>query len=185
MTTTSTTTRFAVLLLALTGVACVRPPVPLQGEFPPVTVADVQLSTEPGAHVRWGGTIADVQSRETETCFEIVSGPLDGEARPIPRSDATYGRFIACNAGFFDPAIFAPEREMTVVGTVRSVDAGTVGERHYRFPVVQADVVHLWPVRPEPTRVVYYSPWVGPWGYPFGFYGSFGYFHHHHHGRRR
>ena len=176
-----------VWLIVLLGVAaCARPPIPLQGEFPPTTVADVQLSTEAGAHVRWGGTIASVESRESETCFEIVSAPLDRVARPIAGTDATWGRFLACNAGFFDPTIYAAGREMTVVGTVRSVDAGTVGDRHYRFPVVQADVVHLWPVRPEPTRVIYYSPWVGVWGYPFGFYGSYGYYryHHHHHHRR-
>jgi len=178
------TTRIALVLLA--GVtACVRPPVPLQGEFPPTTVGDVQLSTETGTHVRWGGVIVDAQSREAETCFEIVSRPLDGEARPVLRGDVTYGRFLACNTGFFDPTIYAPQREVTVVGTVRSVDAGTVGDRHYRFPVVQAEVVHLWPERPEPSRVVYYSPWVGVWGYPIGFYGSYGYYYHHHHGRGR
>jgi outer membrane lipoprotein len=180
------TMRTPVALAVLLGLAaCVRPPVPLQGEFPPTTVGDVQLSTESGAHVRWGGTIAAVESREDETCFEVVSAPLDGEARPVPRSDATYGRFLACNPGFFDPAIHAPEREVTVVGTVRSVDPGTVGERHYRFPVVQADVVHLWPERPEPTRVIYYSPWVGVWGYPYGFYGGYGWYGHHHHRHRR
>jgi outer membrane lipoprotein len=177
----------AALVLLLGVAACVRPPVPLQGAFPPTTVGDVQLSTQTGAHVRWGGTIVDVQSREKETCFEIVSAPLDREARPIARSDTTYGRFIACNPGFFDPTIYAPDREVTVVGTVRSVDSGTVGDRHYRFPVVEADVVHLWPVRPEPARVIYYSPWVGVWGYPFAFYGSYGWGYggyHHFHGHR-
>lgn len=174
-------TRRFVLAMALLGVAaCVRPPIALQGEFPPTTVGAVQLSTETGARVRWGGRIVRVEPRADETCFEIVSAPLDRAARPSSPTDATYGRFLACNPGFFDPAIYAPEREVTVVGTVRSVDAGTVGERHYRFPVVQAEIVHLWPVRPEPTRVIYYSPWVGVWGYPFGFYGYYGYHHHHH-----
>lgn len=174
-------TRTVGLMVLLGVAACARPPVPLQGEFPPTTVADVQLSTEPGVRVRWGGRIARVESRDDETCFEIVSAPLDGEARPLPHSDATYGRFLACNRGFFDPAIYTPEREVTVVGTVRAVEGGTVGGRHYRFPVVQADVVHLWPVRPDPERVIYYySPWIG-WGYPFGFYGFYGYYHGHHH----
>lgn len=180
-----TTRALGVLLLGVA--ACARPPVPLQGQFPPATVSDVQRSTETGARVRWGGTIADVDTRASETCFEIVSTPLDREARPVAGTDVTYGRFLACNPGFFDPAIYAPRREVTVVGTVRAVESGTVGERHYRFPVVQADVVHLWPERPAPTRVIYYSPWVGVWGYPFGFYGAYyGYygFHHHHHGRR-
>ena len=176
-----------VWLLVLGAAACARVPVPLQGEFPPVTVGEVQLSTETGDRVRWGGTIADVQVREDETCFEVVSTPLDRRARPVAEGDATYGRFLACNPGFFDPAIYAAEREITVVGTVRAVEAGTVGERHYRFPVVAAEIVYLWAERPEPTRVIYYSPWVGGWGYPFGFYGSYWYYrphhHHHHHGK--
>jgi len=175
--------RTVIALVVATLVGCVRPPVPLQGEFPPTTVSEVQLSTEAGAHVRWGGKIASVESRAEETCFEIVSAPLDRAARPRIDRDATYGRFLACNPSFFDPAIFAAGRVLTVVGTVRSVDAGTVGDRHYRFPVVQADVVFLWPVEPEPARVIYYSPWVG-WGYPFGFYGGYGYYYHHHHHRR-
>ena len=178
------TRRGVIFVMACGLAACVRPPIPLQGEFPTTSVADVQLSTQSGAHVRWGGEIASVDSRADETCFEIVSAPLDGAARPRPKTDTTFGRFLACNPGFFDPAIYAAGRVVTVVGTVRSVDAGTVGERHYRFPVVQADVVYLWPVEPEPTRVIYYSPWVGVWGYPIGFYGSYGYYHHHHHRRR-
>jgi len=156
---------FAVLLLAAAG--CVRPPLELQGQFPPVTVADAQATDRVGERVRWGGEIVETRPAEAETCLEVVSLPLDRQARP-QRSDVTYGRFLACGPGFYDPALYAAKRRVTVVGILQEVETGKIGDRPYPFPLLRAEVVHLWPPpRPQPY---YYYP------YPyFGYYGYWGF----------
>jgi outer membrane lipoprotein len=162
-------------LLALAGVAlaCARPPAALQGAYPPITVTDAQVQSAIGEAVRWGGRIVRVDPGEAETCFEIVGLPLDARARPVP-SDDSHGRFHACSPGFFDPAIYAADREVTVVGSVRDLERGHVGERSYTFPKVSAEVIYLWPER-RPVPAYSYGPWV--WGgvyyspYYYGYYG--------------
>jgi outer membrane lipoprotein len=159
----------AFLVLAAMLAACMRPPARLAGSFPPTTVADAQAQDLIGGLVRWGGAIVSTQPGAAETCFEVVGHPLDRAARPL-ESDQTLGRFIACAPGFYEPAIYAPERRITVVGVIDTATTGKVGEYSYRFPRVRAETIYLWPERgPEP--VVYYGPWIYP--YPFwGFYFS-------------
>jgi len=179
---------------------CVRPPVPLSGSFAPMTVRDSQIQEAFGSEVRWGGRLARVDLRDDETCLEIVSLPLDRRARPT-RSDVSDGRFLACSPGFYDPAIYTPRREVTVVGTVVDLERGTVGKRGYTFPKVAAAAIYLWP-EPRSRRPVYYGPWIGYWGpyhyYPFYYgpywYGPYGHYRYghgyghygrYHHGRHR
>src|SRR5262245_38927501 len=152
------------LIMAATG--CVHPPSALRGEFPPTTVSDAQWRDASGERLRWGGEIASATPAADETCFEIVSMPLDRQAAPR-RVDQTYGRFVACAPGFYDPAIYAVERKVTVVGTVDGFVDGQVGDRGYRFPRVRAETVYLWPV-PPPAPAVVYDPWpYYGWGGPF------------------
>jgi outer membrane lipoprotein len=145
--------------------ACARPPRPIAGEFPSVQVADVQRGDHTGERVRWGGVIVETRPEQDRTCFELVSLPLDGRARPRLVDD-TYGRFEACAPGFYDPAIYQERREVTVVGAVQDVVTGKVGDYDYRFPRVAAETVYLWPERPDPS-VVYYGayPYWNPWPY--------------------
>ncbi|MCW5890917.1 MAG: Slp family lipoprotein [bacterium] len=160
-----------VVLLAAVLAACARPPRQLAGEFPPLTVAETQATGATGERIRWGGQIVRTTPGEGETCLEIVQKPLDGEARPRP-VDETTGRFVACGGGFYDPAVFAAGREVTVVGTVEGIQTGKVGDSPYQFPRVRADTVYLW----APRRAYYYpyDPWGGPyWGYYGGWYGPY------------
>jgi outer membrane lipoprotein len=72
----------AVLLLALVMLAaCMRPPRPIAGDFPPVQVTDVQGGAHVGERVRWGGIIVETRPEQDQTCFQIVSLPLDARAR--------------------------------------------------------------------------------------------------------
>ena len=66
------------LLLA----ACARPPVPLQGAYPPLTPSGALQPGTTGERVRWGGVIATTTPRNGETCFEVVSKPLDRSRAP-------------------------------------------------------------------------------------------------------
>ena len=61
---------------------------------------------------------------------------------------------------------------MTVVGVLRGVESGQVGERRLALPLVQADKLQLW--QPRPLYVPAPDPWYRP--YPFGFYPP-GYLH--------
>lgn len=164
----------AVVLVAAMG--CMRPPARLAGTFPATTVRDAQTTPHTGERVRWGGAIVSTMPGTQETCFEVVSLPLDRQARPRD-TDETFGRFVACAPGFYDPAVYGPEREVTVVGTLEGTEVRKVGDYDYPFPRVRAETVQLWPE--EPRRDVVYEPYWGPygmwgpywgWGWGWGWY---------------
>lgn len=149
--------------------ACATAPKPLQGTFTPVTPRDAAAGSQAGTSVRWGGRIVETTPRQDSTCFQLISRPLGATGRPLSSApDATDGRFIACRAGFYDPAVFAEGREVTFIGRVDGVETTRIGEYDYRLPKMTADVVYLWPevrevqmMRPSP----FYDPFWGPrWG---------------------
>ena len=135
----------ALAALALAG--CATVPAPLQGQYTRVSPRDAIASEQRGVPVRWGG--------------RIVSTGLDATGRPRWAADDTGGRFIACRAGFYDPAIFQADREVTVTGVIDGYESRRIGEYDYRFPRLAADVVYLWPVR-ERVDVIH-DPFPGPW----------------------
>jgi outer membrane lipoprotein len=153
--------------------ACATAPKPLQGAFTPVNPRDSVASPQVGATVRWGGRIIETKPGQDNTCFQLVSRPLSGTGRPLSSApDATDGRFIACRAGFYDPAVFTEGREVTFVGRIDGYETARIGEYDYRLPRVAADVVYLWPevreveVRPYPLYDPYWGPYWGPrWGW--------------------
>jgi outer membrane lipoprotein len=162
--------RLIVIGFAIVLGGCLHPPKPLSGEFPQTTVADVQGDTHQGERVRWGGMLIVTKPGKTTTCFEVMALPLSRQARPR-RSDVTTGRFIACAPGFYDPAVYSPQREITIVGAIDGAVSGKVGDYQYTYPRVAADVVYVWPERPPSDDGYYYgggpywSPYWGPY-YP-------------------
>jgi len=160
-----------VLVAALAG--CARPPAALRGAYAPLTVADAQRQAGMGEKVRWGGEIVSTTPESGRTCFEVVSKTLDRQARPAFGDDNSAGRFVACASGFYDPAIYSTGRDVTVVGTVETVEAGKVGGADYPFAKLRAETVYLWPKR-ELVRPVAY-PYGWGWGYPgWGWGGGVG-----------
>jgi outer membrane lipoprotein len=151
-----------ILFLTIALGACVTAPKPLQGTFPSSNPAEVATD---GNVVRWGGRILDTQPGPDRTCIQVLAFVLDGRARPRP-TDQSAGRFVACSHGFFDPAVFAPDRELTVVGTLGGTQMRRIGEFDYRLPVLEASTLYLWPER---VPVVRYDPFWGPsWGPRWG-----------------
>lgn len=142
-------------------VACASQPKPLQGEFTPLTPREAVERESTGAVVRWGGRIVQVEPKPNTTCFEIVSTRLDVYGRPYWAADDTGGRFIACRTGFYDPAVFERNREVTLTGRIDRYENRRIGGYDYRFPHVAADVVYLWPVRDRINVVTRPAPW--PW----------------------
>lgn len=162
---------FPFMALVLGACATAPPPSLSQGPFTATTLKMAQSQDVIGSKVRWGGTIVSVSPGKDETCFNVVSRPLDSSARPI-ESDQSEGRFIACASGFYDPAIYVSGREITVAGTLEKTSVDNIGSYEYRFPHVKADKIYLWPKRVTHNSY-YYDPYGqsgGPWmmGGPFG-----------------
>jgi outer membrane lipoprotein len=155
----------ALLLPALT--ACVSAPKPLRGEFSAITPEEAVAQQRHGDLVRWGGRIIDSEPGRERTCLTVLAQRLDAEARPRDE-DFSQGRFIACRSGFYDPAIFAANRAVTVTGRIESFQTRPVGEYALVHPVLAGEVLYLWP-DPREVDVIYAGPiWPmyrpHPWG---------------------
>ena len=145
--------------------ACATIPKPLEGTYAQVSPKAASSGASNQAQVRWGGQIIRTEPENGQTCFYMLSYPLDSVARPRP-SQPSEGRFVACHSGFYDPAIFTSGREMTFTGTLHGVVTEKVGKYDYPYPRLEARTVYLWPERPRyvPYRDPFYDPW-GPWPY--------------------
>jgi outer membrane lipoprotein len=158
--------RFSYLMILyglVAGCASVPQPLLQEGAVSELTPNSAQTENVIGTKIRWGGTILDVKTSTDETCFEILSFPLDRTGRP-EESDDSRGRFIACDAGFYDPAVYAQGREMTVIGKIEQLIQAKVGEYDYRYPKVAIEKLYLWP-KPYVFRDRYVEPL--PWGWPY------------------
>ena len=166
------------VVAAVSLAACATAPKPLQGEFSAMSPSDATAVTgQPvGTQVRWGGRIIETTPGQGQTCFQLLSRPLDNSGRPSSTAtDSSDGRFIACRAGFYDPAVFEAGRDVTFIGHISGYENAKIGEYDYRLPKIDADVVYLWPVvRDVQVVPAYpYDPWGhwGPWGPRWGGWG--------------
>lgn len=140
---------------------CATVPAHLAGDYPDFQ-PDQATERSVGAQVRWGGIVVDTRPARDETCVEILARQLGRDMRP-KATDIARGRFLACRDGFKDPAVFYSGREITVIGRLTEFTKGTIGEFEYRYPRVEADVLHLWAPRPD-VVYHYYDPWwYDPW----------------------
>ena len=118
-----------------------------------------------GRQVRWGGTIIETGNRENTTSLTVLGRPLYKAGEPEVTDDSA-GRFIAIVPEFLEPQVYAPDRQVTVTGTLLRTEAGKVGEYSYTYPVIQAEVWYLWAVETEGPYGYgpwYYHPWYEPW----------------------
>jgi outer membrane lipoprotein len=162
----------AVALLA----GCVTIPKPLEGNYANLSTASAQQGGGGGTRVRWGGEIIKTEPGPQQTCFYLLSRPLDSQARPeAGNGGESQGRFVACRGGFYDPEVFTRGREVTVTGTLHGTVSEKVGDYDYAYPRVEADVVYLWPKQRPVVGYPpgYYDPFWGP-GWGGGFYGPWG-----------
>ena len=165
-----TISRFLMIALACLFVAaCATRPQPLTGEFPDF-YPDQTTDRSVNATVRWGGTLVEARPEADRTCLEVVASELDRNYRPVI-SDYARGRFIACRDKFLEPETFQPGRQVTIIGRLSQFSDGRVGEFVYRYPVLDAEVVYLWPQQFHGGyyHPYYYHPYYYPW-YPYGFH---------------
>lgn len=155
-------TRIATFILGSTLLsACASQPEPLQGTFNEITPQQAASADVTGSVVRWGGRIVAVEPQTNRTCFDMISTGLSIYGRPYWAADDVGGRFIACRTGFYDPALFEKNREVTFTGRVDGYETRRIGEYDYRFPRVEADVIYLWPMRERVVATTRPRPW--PW----------------------
>lgn len=153
----------ALPLLLLTACATVPPSI-ARGPFAPISPQQAQTSEMTGTRVRWGGMIISVVPLKSETCFEVLSRPLDSDGEP-QSTDQTEGRFMACGSGFYDPAAYPSGRKITFVGSVQAPAECKIGEYTLRCPRLAIESLHLWPKLEPYYYYQYYDPFWGSWPY--------------------
>jgi outer membrane lipoprotein len=140
--------RLALGLLALILCGCVSafPEDALRGVNRAITMSE--LRTDPTAYesqrVIPGGEILATRPRAGETEIEVLARRLRRDEIP-EHSDRSEGRFPVTTAEFLDPAVYAPGRRLTVIGAVRGAAERKIGEVSYRYPVIAAARLQLWP----------------------------------------
>lgn len=157
----------AAALAALALAGCTTIPEQIQGNYSDISPARVEPAMF-GSSVRWGGVIIAANNEANSTCFEVLSRDLDRYLRPL-LEDRTAGRFIACKAGFHDPEVFAPGREVTLTGTIRNVEVREIDQFKYRYPVIDVSELVLWQPRKD---VVVVDRMYDPFWYPYPYYWS-------------
>jgi len=160
---------FVVALFMVAFVSCAVMPKELREERGKreITLKMVRKSLEiyRGSKVMWGGRIIRCENKKEGTLFEVLQLPLGVEGRPKD-VDESQGRFLALYDGFLDCVIYCPGREITLVGEVRGLQRGKLGEMEYVYPVVRAKKIHLWKRRKEEVEVYHYHYWppcLYPW----------------------
>lgn len=121
-----------------------------------------------GKNVLWGGVIAEITNKQNETDLKVRQTDLDTEKRP-KNLDRSAGRFVVRYAGFLDPAIFKPGREITIAGQVAGKEDLPLEEIQYSYPVILAKEIHLWErlLPLWPYYPYYWDPFWGPYWYPY------------------
>ncbi len=139
-----------------------------------LTVSELRRApgSHAGARVILGGEILATRPRVGETEIEVLARHLRSDDSP-ERSDRSEGRFLVTTAGFLDPAVYASGRRITVVGTVTGEEERAIGELPYRYPVIAAERIKLWPREVAATHIVPVYP-LGFYDWPYWPYWRYG-----------
>jgi len=122
-----------------------------------------------------GGTIVATRNLERGSEIEVVQKELSSFGEPS-LSDDTGGRFIFVHPGYLEATVFSKGRSVTGAGKVLGSRVGKVGDREYRFPLIEIEELKLWEEYPA-------YPYYYPYGYPYfhPFHSPFYYPPHHRH----
>jgi len=133
----------AVLLSACAGLPKTLDPTGVDRWLTPGRAID-DIEAARNTRVLWGGVIIQANNLKDHTQLEVLAYPLDARGRP--NTDAEAGeRFLLVRPGYLETADYAPGRVLSATGTILELREGRVGEARYRYPVMRAEQVHLWP----------------------------------------
>ena len=150
----------SVVVLTIALVGCAAQP-PSKGRVKDITPLQAIEKDNVGSEVRWGGPILSIAPKQDETCFRMLSYFLGANGEPHLQ-DQPQGHFLACVKGYYDPAVYAPRRLMTVVGTVAPAQTVKVNDVEHQVAKVEVQAVKLWPPPARRGVVIYSDPWYGP-----------------------
>lgn len=120
-----------------------------------------QDDTQIGRRVLWGGVVVEGRNAADYTELTVLAYPLDSDQEPDTRK-TPLGRFLVRRPEYLETMVYAPKREITVVGSIKAIEGRTVGDTPYRYPVVEADKIHLWPpAQPSPSSRFRFGVGVG------------------------
>ncbi|OGP99782.1 MAG: hypothetical protein A2Z51_04960 [Deltaproteobacteria bacterium RBG_19FT_COMBO_52_11] len=96
-----------------------------------------------GRVILLGGRILKTTLKEGETWVEVLQQPLNWQQKPED-TDVSHGRFLVRFADFRDPAVYAAERKITILGEVQGKKVQPIKELDYTYPVLIPRESHLW-----------------------------------------
>jgi len=140
-----------VLMSALFGACATTPPfsaATLHGVDQSSTPEIVLEGAEENVQVLWGGVIISAENLADYTDLNVLFYPLDKSQRP-DLDQPPHNRFIIRYTGYLEAMVYAPRREVTVVGSLQGIEDGKVGDAPYHSPVVKADKIYLWPLNKD------------------------------------
>jgi outer membrane lipoprotein len=123
-----------------------------------------------GQIVRWGGMIGQVANYENFSELTIVQFPLTRHGVPIS-TEPSAGRFIVRSEHFLDPLIYSPDKLVTIIGTVMTLQLQKVDQKMLALPLIAVDDSHVWPQNNPASSRTYNpkhdAPFLG-----YGYYGT-------------
>lgn len=140
------------LLLLLLMEGCSSTPIlPTEGVNTELSAQQVVDSGKEmsGNRVLWGGVIVSTTNLKADTRLEILTYPLNSNHRPITGQPAG-SRFLAYQPGYLEGVDYAAGRLVSLVGVVSGTEEARLGEHRYKYPSVNVEKLHLWPIeQPE------------------------------------
>ena len=104
-----------------------------------------------GKMVLLGGEIIKTENFPDRTVIIVLQRSLGYRKKPISEG-ASKGRFIVSAPGFLDPAIYRPQRRITVVGVITGKEVRPLGEIEYAYPIISKKELHIWPSGGSPKE---------------------------------
>lgn len=117
--------------------------------------------TAQAQQVLWGGVILASHNLAQHTELEVLAYTTDSNGEPQIDSKPL-GRFLVRHPGYLETADYAQGRRLTVLGNISANQEQKVGAAEYRYPVITAEQLHLWPLVPRSTN-------QARWHFGFGF----------------
>ena len=157
------------LLLAVSGLTACAPAISSQlRDEAGVPIAFEDLISQPDIHkgriVILGGYILETVNEPGATTVMVLQAPLDFQNKPRSQ-DLSKGRFLIRADKFLDPEIYARGRMLSVGGRVSGAQEQPIGNRTYRYPLIEAEELRLWPK--EARYIRNYDPFYDDWYYPW------------------
>lgn len=91
-----------------------------------------------------GGRVITATPHEGHTELVVLQLPLEAGLRPKSEGQSE-GRFLVQTPDFLDPAIYAPDRLITLVGKIQGVEERPLGQTRYHYPELTLIEIKLWP----------------------------------------